>query len=275
MDIDLDSGRLAVFIAGLSCCFIAERFFLARTPSMPITPRLILHAGAAILNTTIIRILAYVPLLTWIVYVEEQGWGISRWLGLTGWFGFFVSVIIIDAFDYFWHRANHRFTFLWRFHKTHHNDNDMDVFTSLRFHPGEFLISIGVKGLWILIWGPSVIAWFLFEALVSVCAQMHHSNVDLPDHLDRRLSNVIVTPRFHTLHHLVNRSYGDQNFSTILSCWDWIFGTRAPTLSKVEIVKQPIGLPEGRDTTLSFFELLLEPLKHRNLGLASKHQTGS
>ena len=75
MDIDLDTGRLAVFIGGLSFCFIAERLFLARTPSMPVTPRLVLHASAAILNTTIIRILAYVPLLTWIVYVEEMGWG--------------------------------------------------------------------------------------------------------------------------------------------------------------------------------------------------------
>lgn len=274
MDIDLDTGRLAVFIAGISCCFIAERFFTARVPTSPVGLRIILHSLTAVLNTTIIRVLAYVPLLTWIVYVEEMGWGISRWLGLTGWLEFLISIIVIDAFDYFWHRANHRITFLWRFHKTHHNDNDMDVFTSLRFHPGELLISVFVKASWVLIWGPSAIAWFLFEALVSLCAQMHHSNVDLPDTLDRRLSHIIVTPRFHTLHHLVNRSYGDQNFSTILSCWDLIFGTRAPNLLKSDITKQPLGLPEGRETSLSFFELLLEPVKHRNLRLASKHQTG-
>tara|TARA_B100001250_G_scaffold377031_1_gene365793 strand:- start:215 stop:1039 length:825 start_codon:yes stop_codon:yes gene_type:complete len=274
MDIDLDTGRLAVFIGGISCCFIAERFFTARTPSMPVSSRLILHSLTAVLNTTIIRVLAYVPLLTWIVYVEEMGWGISRWLGLTGWFEFLISVIVIDAFDYFWHRANHRVTFLWRFHKTHHNDNDMDVFTSLRFHPGEFLLSALAKGSWVFIWGPSAIAWFLFEALVSLCAQMHHSNIDFPDTLDRQLSRIIVTPRFHTLHHLVDRSYGDQNFSTILSCWDSMFGTRAPKLSKSEIIKLPLGLPEGRESTLSVFQLLLEPIKHRNLGLASKHQTG-
>ena len=241
---------------------------------MPVTPRLLLHGTVAALNTTIIRILTYVPLLTWIVYVEKSGWGLARWLGLTGWIEFVLSIVVLDIFDYFWHRANHRFTFLWRFHKTHHNDNDMDVLTSLRFHPGEFMISVIVKSFWILIWGPSAIAWFLFEGLVSLSAQMHHSNVDMSDRLDRLIGRVIVTPRFHALHHLVDRSYGDRNFSTILSCWDAIFGTRAPTLSRTDLLEKPLGLPQERNTTLSFLGLLLEPIKPRNLSLARKNRAG-
>ena len=230
---------------------------------------MLLHVSISALNTFLIRLLIYVPLLAWIVHVEQMGWGISRWLGLQGWSEILLSILVLDAFDYFWHRANHRVSFLWRFHKTHHADNDLDVFTALRFHPGELIISSGMKAIWILVWGPSAIAWFLFEVCVSTCAQMHHSNVDLPDYLENRLSRALVTPRFHALHHLVDRKYGDNNFSTIFSFWDQLFGSRAAHLTAEEMKNIPLGLPEDREMTLSVFQLLLDPFKTRNLHLDS------
>jgi len=117
MDIDLDTGRLIVFVAGLTLFILAEQLFRARTPEMLLVPRLALHTAIAILNTLTVRLLTYVPLLLWIVYVEQMGWGLARWLGLHGWPEFILSIIVLDLFDYFWHRANHRIPFLWRFHK--------------------------------------------------------------------------------------------------------------------------------------------------------------
>lgn len=269
MDIDLDTGRLVVFIAGLCLWLAVERVFAARIPTMPVTRRALLHAGIAVFNTTLMRLLVYVPLLLWTVYVEQQGWGIARWLDLSGWPEFVLSIIVLDAFDYVWHRANHRVPFLWRFHKAHHLDNDMDVLTSLRFHPGELLISGVVKASWIVIWGPSVIAWFLFEVLVSFCAQMHHSNIDFPDSVEKWLRRILVTPRFHASHHLVDRAWGDRNFATIFSVWDPLFGTLSEPLSRAAIRERPLGLPEGRDVTLSPIQLLLEPFEKRNLNLAT------
>ena len=270
MDIDLDSGRLVVFVFGLSFWFLMERSFSARRATTPLARRIMLHVTVSILNTTMMRLLVYVPMLAWIVYVEQMGWGISRWLGLHGWPEFVISIVVLDAFDYFWHRANHRIRFLWRFHKAHHSDNDMDVFTALRFHPGELLISSLIKAFWIVIWGPSAIAWFLFEALVSLCAQMHHSNVDLPNKIEQRIASIVVTPRFHASHHLVDRTYGDRNFSTIFSFWDPLFGSRAPKLSKGDLQTMALGLPEGREQVLSPLQLLLEPLKTRNLRLSTR-----
>lgn len=272
MDIDLDSGRLVVFITGLTFWILVERLFSVREATMSLGRRIALHIGVAALNTTLIRVLTYVPLLMWIVYVEQQGWGLSRMLGLYGWPEFILSIIVLDGFDYLWHRANHRVPFLWRFHKAHHLDNDTDVFTALRFHPGELLISSLVKALWIVIWGPSAIAWFLFEALVSLCAQMHHSNIDLPDRVEKVLARLIVTPRFHATHHLVERTYGDRNFSTIFSIWDQLFLSLAPPLAGGEIKGMSMGLPEGRGETLSLVQLLMEPFKPRNLGLSTQTQ---
>ena len=94
--------------------------------------RLAFHVGVATLNTVLIRVLAYVPFLLWLVYVEEQGWGLSRWLGLVGWTEIVLSVAVLDLLDYVWHRANHRVRFLWRFHKAHHADTSVDVTTALR-----------------------------------------------------------------------------------------------------------------------------------------------
>jgi sterol desaturase/sphingolipid hydroxylase (fatty acid hydroxylase superfamily) len=216
-------------------------------------------------------VVAYVPALLWAVHVEEEGWGVARWLGLVGWTEILLSVVVLDCFDYVWHRANHRVRFLWRFHKAHHADTAMDVTTALRFHPGELLISALVKAGWIALWGPTVVAWFLFEALVSLCAQFHHSNIDLPDRVERWLAWIIVTPRFHATHHLVDQRFGNRNFSAILSVWDWLFGSRVdgPRGARMGAAEGPfaLGLPEGRELAFSPGAWFAEPLQRRNLNV--------
>ena len=164
MEINLDAGRLAVFIGGFVLFLLLESLFPARVPDASRWPRLGFNVGVSVLNTVLVRVFIYVPMLLWTVYVEEEGWGLSRWLGLEGWVEIIASLVVLDFFDYLWHRANHRVRFLWRFHKGHHADTGMDVGTALRFHPGELMLSGGAKALWVLAWGPTPVAWFLFEA---------------------------------------------------------------------------------------------------------------
>ncbi|MEW8497819.1 MAG: sterol desaturase family protein, partial [Candidatus Thiodiazotropha taylori] len=142
--------------------------------------------------------------------------------------------------------------------------------TALRFHPGELFLSSFAKALWVLVWGPTAIAWFVFEGLISLCAQFHHSNIDLPEPIERVLSRVIVTPRFHTSHHRVERAYGDANFSTIFSFWDPLFGSynQMPREEKEAESGDLIGLPQARETAFSFKAWLIEPFSRRNMGLA-------
>ena len=84
-----------------------------------------------------------------------------------------------------------------------------------------------MKAVWIVLWGPTMVAWFLFEALVSLCAQFHHSNTDFPNGVERWLSCGLVTPRFHAAHHAVDQHYGNANFATISSIWNRLFGSYA------------------------------------------------
>jgi sterol desaturase/sphingolipid hydroxylase (fatty acid hydroxylase superfamily) len=53
----------------------------------------------------------------------------------------------------------------------------------------------------------------------------HHSNVRLPEWLDRRLRLIIVTPVIHRVHHSRLRIETDSNYSSIFSFWDRIAGT--------------------------------------------------
>ncbi len=269
MDINLDTGKLYIFIAGFFIFFVLETFLSRRNLQRPRLQRLAFHIGVAAFNSVTIRVLTYVPFLLWAVLVDEQGWGISRMLGLYGWTEIIVSVIVLDLFDYFWHRANHRVNFLWRFHKAHHSDTEMDVTTSLRFHPGELAISAVVKATWILAWGPTVVAWFVFEILVSLCAQFHHSNIDFPDSVEKPLAHIIVTPRYHLVHHFVNQKYGNANFSTIFSIWDKLFGTytKPPLALELKRDNHSIGLVEGRDLAFKPLAVLGEPFKARNLNI--------
>ena len=272
MDLNLDSGRLLVFVVGLGVFLVVETLCPARPWHGMRWQRLGFHAGVAALNIVLVRVFAYVPFLLWLVYVDEQGWGLSRWLGLFGWTEFVLSVVVLDLFDYAWHRANHRVPLLWRLHKAHHADTGMDVTTALRFHPGELLVSALMKALWVLVWGPSMIAWFLFEALVSLCAQFHHSNIDFPDRIERWLAWLLVTPRYHAAHHAVDRHYGDANFCTIFSIWDRLFGSYVRPANGGETTRaaDALGLPEARELAFSLRAWLDEPLRRRNVALASE-----
>lgn len=270
MDLNLDTGKLYVFLGGLACFALLEHLWPARAWRGSRRRRWRFHAGVAALNTVLVRTIVYVPFLLWLVYLEEQGWGLLRWLGVVGWTEILLSVLVLDLFDYVWHRANHRWRPLWRMHKAHHADTELDVSTALRFHPGELVYSGIVKAVWVGIWGPTMVAWFLFEALVSLCAQFHHSNVDFPDAVERLLSWLVVTPRFHAAHHATDRRFGDANFATILSLWDRLFSSYAQPAAQGASAAgaDALGLPEARSLALSWKAWLDEPFRARNLTLA-------
>ncbi len=274
MLLDLDTGRLVVFLAGLTGFVALESLFQHRRHSGYMSWRCLFHLMIAAFNTLLMRAVVFVPLLLWLVYCEEEGWGLSRLFGLGGWQEVVISLIVLDALDYWWHRWNHRVPFLWRFHKAHHADTEIDVSTALRFHPGELLISGLVKASWIALWGPSAIAWFVFEAAISLSAQWHHANIDLPDAVESKLRRLIVTPRFHAMHHMVDREFGDAHFSTIFSLWDPIFGSMARGQTRSSMKTVEIGLPEGRTLAASPKEWLLEPVRSRNLALARDSRFG-
>ena len=73
----------------------------------------------------------------------------------------------MDLTFYYWHLANHRMPFLWRFHNVHHIDPDLDVSTAFRFHFGEIALSTVFSLLQVSLIGPSAWAFADLPARVS------------------------------------------------------------------------------------------------------------
>lgn len=257
----LQNFRLAVFVFVIGAMFVWETFRPVRAWLDSRTRRWLFHISFSVFNTVLTRLLVGLPLVFLIQLVNSHSWGLSHVLRLSGIGEIAATLIVFDGFDYWWHRFNHRIPFLWRFHRAHHTDTHVDVTTALRFHPGELLLSYGAKSLWILLWGPSIAGFMIFEAGITAYAQWHHSNIDFPDLVERKLRWIHMTPRLHAGHHTVSLRTRDANFSTIFLVWDRLFGT----LREVDFEEmKELGLEQGRKTHLSPREFLTVPF-HREI----------
>lgn len=152
--------------------------------------------------------------------------------------------LLFDIWMYFWHMANHRIMFLWRFHRAHHADIDMDTTTALRFHPGELVLSTIIRLPVVVLLGMTFSELVLFETALNLSTLFHHSNLALPERWDRVLRLLIVTPNMHRVHHSIERPETDSNFTSLLSVWDRLFGTFRMREDTRTII---LGLPRFRE----------------------------
>jgi sterol desaturase/sphingolipid hydroxylase (fatty acid hydroxylase superfamily) len=156
---------------------------------------------------------------------RENGWGLLNqpWVPLAAAIvaGFLLRALVSWAT----HLAMHKVPLLWRVHRVHHTDTELDVSTTVRFHPLEFAIQVPVVLGAIAALGlhPAVvIAYEIIDAGINVFT---HSNVRLPAWLDRALRLVFVTPDMHRVHHAAHRPETDSNYGAVFSIWDRAFGT--------------------------------------------------
>ena len=110
---------------------------------------------------------------------SAYGGGVLGWLDWPLWAEILVSLVILDFVIYAQHVALHRIPFLWPLHATHHAEQTLDVSSGLRFHPGEALVSLGVKALAVLALGIHPVTVIIFEILLSSASLFTHTNLDL------------------------------------------------------------------------------------------------
>jgi sterol desaturase/sphingolipid hydroxylase (fatty acid hydroxylase superfamily) len=156
---------------------------------------------------------------------DQRSLGLSNWMGLAGWPHALAAILLVDLWTYSWHRMNHRVPFLWRFHRTHHSDAQMDVTTASRFHLGEIMFSNSLRVPVIVLVGARLWELALYEILLLAVIQFHHANIGLPKSVDRILRYVLVTPAMHKVHHSRWPPETDSNYSSLLSVWDRLFGS--------------------------------------------------
>ncbi len=251
--------RLAFFFGVLAAVAAWE----AVAPRRPLTDskarRWFANLSLVAVNTAAARVLFPLLPVGMAVLAGQRGWGILPALALPPWAGFAVSVAALDFVIYIQHVLFHFLPVLWRFHRMHHTDLDIDVTTGSRFHPVEIVISFGIKLAAVALIGPPAPAVLAFEILLNATSQFNHGNVRMPAALDRLLRLFVVTPDMHRVHHSVVPRETNSNFGFNLPWWDRLCGTyrREPEEGHAGMT---IGLREYRDPALlTLPRLLVQP----------------
>jgi sterol desaturase/sphingolipid hydroxylase (fatty acid hydroxylase superfamily) len=188
-------------------------------------------------------------------------WAAARQTGVfyataaPAWLAVPLSILFLDLVSYAWHRANHVVPFLWRWHQVHHSDTSFTVTTSLRFHPGELVLSLPLRLAAVVLLGVPVFAVVVFEVAFTLANSLEHGDIDLPHGFEKSVQRIFVTAALHRWHHTVVTPDRDRNFGTIFSFWDRIFRSYAASDSRTRV---KTGLPEWQSVGLR--DALLMPL---------------
>lgn len=155
----------------------------------------------------------------------QRGVGLLPLLVLTPWAALALGVAGMDFFTYVAHVLLHKTRLGWRFHRVHHSDNEVDVTTAFRQHPGETIWRIFWQLAAIVVFGVPLWVAAIYLTVSALNAQLEHANIKVPDRLDRLLRLVLVTPNMHKAHHSRAPRETDSNYANIFSGWDRLGGT--------------------------------------------------
>ena len=240
---------------------LAERFApLRRTVESKLRriARNLTIGGVSLALTPLLQAPLLQPVASWIV---RDHVGLLQVVGWPRWVEIIIAIVLLDYTLWWWHWANHRVPFFWRFHLVHHADRDLDTSTALRFHFGELMLSIPVRAAQMIIVGVDPPTLWLWQTILFGSILFHHANVRLPVRVERLLVRVIVTPRMHGIHHSDRLEETNSNWSSLLSVWDFLHRTMRLDVPQERVV---IGVPaydDAPDVTVG--KMLLLPFRRQ------------
>ncbi|BDX03712.1 hypothetical protein MACH16_24600 [Marinomonas pontica] len=201
------------------------------------------------------------PVLLSMVALFGQGVGVFEVLALPFWVTVLLSIVCLDCLIYWQHRLFHRVPVLWRLHRVHHSDPELDVSSAVRFHPIEILLSLVIKAFAIFLLGIPIEAVLAFDILLNASAMFNHTNIRLPVKIEQWLKLLVVTPDMHRIHHSRVSIEANSNYGFFLSVWDAFFKSkRNCALEGDECLK--IGLPDTSSyQPTSLKEVLVMPFR--------------
>jgi sterol desaturase/sphingolipid hydroxylase (fatty acid hydroxylase superfamily) len=258
--------RLSAFALVFAAMALGEIAAPRRSPVAGRWPRWPSNIGILLVDVLVVRIFIPTAAVGAALFAAGRGWGLLHQAGLRLSLAALIGFVVLDLVIYAQHVVFHKVPMLWRLHRMHHADLDIDVTTGLRFHPFEILISMLVKIATVVAFGIPVVAVLLFEVVLNATSMFNHANVAIPPALDRLLRLVLVTPDMHRVHHSALRDETDSNFGFNVPWWDRLFGTyRAQPEAGHKAMT--IGLPIFRDLReLRLDRLLTQPFRNPREG---------
>jgi sterol desaturase/sphingolipid hydroxylase (fatty acid hydroxylase superfamily) len=252
--------RLAAFGGVLLAMAVWEVFAPRRKQTIARSWRWPNNIGVVFVDTIFVRVAFPMSALALALVAERRGLGLFNIIRLPSGLTVFFSIIILDLAIYFQHVLFHAVPVLWRLHRMHHADLEIDVTTGLRFHPVEIALSMMIKFA-VIAFGTPAAAVLIFEVLLNATSMFNHSNIRVPARTERVLRWIFITPDMHRVHHSIVRRETNSNFGFNLPWWDRLFGTyRAQPAAGHEAMT--IGIEQFRDPReLRLDRMLLQPLR--------------
>lgn len=220
-----NSIRLVAFVGVFVVMAMLEFASPRKQRTEPRVTRWITNFGLVVVDAMVLRAVFPILAVGVAVWAQRKGYGLFAILDWPIWLEIILTVIVLDFAIYWQHVASHKLPLLWRVHRVHHADRDLDASSGLRFHPVEIALSMIYKFAVIILLGAPPLGVFVFEVLLNGSAMFNHANFRLPLALDRVLRMFIVTPDMHRVHHSILRREADTNYGFALSIWDRMFGS--------------------------------------------------
>lgn len=266
---DSASGiRLGLFLLVFLILAWSELRWPRRKLSVKRSQRWVANIGLSIINSIAIKLLIPFAGVGAALWANANGLGLFNYLNLPAFSELLLFILIFDLAIYWQHRIFHLVPIFWRFHRVHHTDEDYDLTTGSRFHPGSILISAMIKVGLVIVFGASALAILAAEILLNLTSMFNHSNLRLPERVDGFLRRFIVTPDMHRIHHSRQVVEHNRNFGFNFSFWDRLFGSylQSPEKSQ-EFMEIGISGFEG-NATRRIVPLFLQPFNNgTNSGL--------
>jgi sterol desaturase/sphingolipid hydroxylase (fatty acid hydroxylase superfamily) len=205
------------FVARLAFWTFVERVWPARFVDVKAVFFADLAAGLTLF-------FAIIPLSDALTYriLPSGGWVPAELIGWPILARVAAYIVLADLGHYWIHRLLHTPLF-WRCHKWHHSPTHMNWLAGSRESlPDRFLVGLPYITLWpILNGGP----WWLSIALLAFAGLKNdwmHVNTSWRTGW---LEWLIVSPRYHHVHHSSDSAHYTRNLAPLFSVWDRVFGT--------------------------------------------------
>jgi sterol desaturase/sphingolipid hydroxylase (fatty acid hydroxylase superfamily) len=255
----------AIRLAAFAGVFLAMALWEVVSPKRALTVGRRLrwpgNLGVVVVDTLIVRALFPTAAVGVALLGEARGWGLLNWLAVPSWAATLAGLLVLDLAIYLQHVLFHHVPMLWRLHRMHHADLDIDVTTGVRFHPIEIVLSLLIKLGVVAGLGAPALAVLLFEVLLNATSMFNHSNVRMAPAIDRIVRWLVVTPDMHRVHHSIIRGETDSNFGFNFPWWDRLFRTYRPQPAQGH-QGMTIGITAFRDPAeLRLDRMLAQPFR--------------
>lgn len=232
--------------------------------SLPV--RWINNIALAIFNVGFVKILTVLLAFDFFIFSGLSEFGLLNAFQIPFWAAVLLGVLWLDFVSYATHRLMHAIPPLWRLHRLHHSDPEVDFTTSERHHPLIVFFTAPTLAAGMLAVGAPPLALAIWWAVSGVISLFQHGNVRLPRMLDQWLRLFLVTPAMHRAHHSSNRSETDSNYGQVFPWWDHMFRTYCPR-PEGGLTEMELGLKEfRRREDLFLHRLLLQPFVKTETG---------